>query len=242
MYRSQGRTPEWVIKVGGSLGARPASLRRLMETLAAAGRRRWLVVVPGGGAFADEVRRADRRFALGDSAAHWMAILAMDQYGYLLARLAPGAALVRSRRELAPGRLNVLAPSAWLLGDDPLPHSWDVTSDSIAAWIARAWRVRRLMLVKDVDGFLAPRRGAKHGRGLMPRVARDAISGVVDPCFSRVLDPATACWVVRGTRPERIVRLLETGQTYGTEVIRERQAGRRRADPQRRRRAAPRIS
>ena len=98
------------------------------------------------------------------------------------------------------------------------------------------------MLVKDVDGFLAPRRGAKHGRELMRRVARDALSGVVDPYFVRVLDPAAACWVVRGTRPERIARLLETGRTYGTEVIQERQAGRRRADPQRRRRAAQRIS
>ncbi len=150
-----------MIKVGGSLGARPAQLRRLMETLAAAARRHWLVVVPGGGSFADEVRRADRRFALGDSAAHWMAILAMDQYAYLLARLAPGAALVRSRRELAPGRLNVLAPSAWLRRADPLSHSWDVTSDSIAAWIAHALRVRRLMLVKHVDGFIGPDRGPR---------------------------------------------------------------------------------
>ena len=152
-----------MIKVGGSLAARPTGLRRLMETLAAAARRHWLVVVPGGGSFADEVRRVDRRVRLGDSAAHWMAILAMDQYGYLLARLAPGATLVRGRRELTPGRLNVLAPSAWLLRADPLPHSWDVTSDSIAAWIARALRVRRLMLVKHVDGFIAPGRGPRQG-------------------------------------------------------------------------------
>ena len=153
-----------MIKVGGSLAARPAQLRRLMEMLAGAARRHWLVVVPGGGSFADAVRRADRRFALGDSPAHWMAILAMDQYGYLLARLAPGAALVRSRRELAPGRLNVLAPSAWLLRADPLPHSWDVTSDSIAAWIARVLGARRLMLVKHEDGFIGPDRGpGEHG-------------------------------------------------------------------------------
>ena len=112
--------------------------------------------MPGGGAFADAVRHADRRFALGESAAHWMAILAMDQYGYLLADLAPGAMLVRRRSELVPWRLNMLAPSAWLLRADPLPHSWDVTSDSIAAWFARALRARRLMLVKHEDGFIGP--------------------------------------------------------------------------------------
>ena len=55
-----------------------------------------------------------------------------------------------------PGRLNVLAPSAWLLRADPLPHSWDITSDSIAAWIARVLGARRLMLVKHEDGFIGP--------------------------------------------------------------------------------------
>jgi 5-(aminomethyl)-3-furanmethanol phosphate kinase len=181
-----------------------------METLAALARRHWLVVVPGGGGFADEVRRADRRIRLGDSAAHWMAILAMDQYGYLLTHLARGAALVRDRRELSPGRLNVLAPSAWLLREDPLPHSWDVTSDSIAAWIARALRARRLMLVKHADGFIGP--------SLSPgarRRALAALAGVVDPYFARALHPAIVCWIVRGQRPRRIARLLESG--YGPE-------------------------
>jgi aspartokinase-like uncharacterized kinase len=177
-----------------------------METLAAAARRHWLVVVPGGGSFADEVRRVDRRFQLTDSAAHWMAILAMDQYGYLLQQLAPGAALVRRRGEIRRGRLNVLLPTARLLRADPLPHSWDVTSDSIAAWVARSLRVRRLMLVKHEEGFISP--------DLSPRARRTALNvlgDVVDPYFGRALDPAIGCWVVRGQRPRRIARLIETG-------------------------------
>jgi len=205
MRSGQRRQPEWVIKVGGSLGAQPASLRRLMRTLVTVGRRHWLVVVPGGGSFADEVRRLDRRVHLGDSAAHWMAILAMDQYGYLLQRLAPGGTLVRRRAELAPGQLNVLAPSAWLLRADPLPHSWDVTSDSIAAWIARALRVQRLMLVKHTDGCISP--------DLSPRARRRALAAlgnVVDPYFGRALPPAVACWIVRGQSPRRIARLIES--------------------------------
>ena len=87
--------PEAVVKVGGSLGARPRTLRRLMSTLAVLARRHPLVVVPGGGPFADQVRRADRRFGLGDSPAHWMAILAMDQYAHLLASLPNGAVIAR---------------------------------------------------------------------------------------------------------------------------------------------------
>ena len=205
-------TPDWVVKVGGSFAERPARLRRLMETLAEAGRRHRLVVVPGGGSFADEVRRADRRFALGDSAAHWMAILAMDQYGHLLARLAPGAALVRSRRELAPGRLNVLLPSAWLLRADPLPCSWDVTSDSIAAWVTRALGARRLILVKHQDGFVGPGRGPGKVPAHARRRALHALADVVDPYFRRALDPAIACWIACGQSPRRIARLIENAR------------------------------
>jgi aspartokinase-like uncharacterized kinase len=213
MASRRGPTPEWVIKVGGSLGGRPARLRRLMAALALAARRHRLVVVPGGGSFADAVRRADRRFALGDSTAHWMAILAMDQYGHLLADLAPGAAVVRRRGQLVPGRLNVLLPSAWLRRADPLPHSWDVTSDSIAAWFARVLGARRLMLVKHAGGLIGPDRGP----GCVPRHVRatalDALGGLVDPYFARALDPAVGCWIVGGHLPHRVARLIETGGT-----------------------------
>jgi aspartokinase-like uncharacterized kinase len=182
-----------------------------MRALDRQARRRFLVVVPGGGAFADEVRRADRRFGLGDSAAHWMAILAMDQYGHLLADLAPGAALVRSRPELRPGRLNILAPSTWLRQADPLPHSWDVTSDSIAAWVARAVGCRRLLLVKHEDAFIGPTRGPGRVPARARETALDRHARAVDPYFRRALDPAIACWLVRGLAPRRIERLIETG-------------------------------
>jgi 5-(aminomethyl)-3-furanmethanol phosphate kinase len=206
--------PDAVLKIGGSLGRRPAALRRLMRVLAGQARRRLLLVVPGGGGFADAVRRVDRRLGLGDTAAHWMAVLAMDQYAYVLARLAGRAAVVRRRREVRAGRLNVLAPSAWLLRADPLPHTWAVTSDSIGAWVAGALRARRLVLVKDVDGFLAPGRPARLAR----RVGRARLRGIVDGHFARTLPPRMPCWLVNGRAPARVVRLLETGATYGTEV------------------------
>jgi aspartokinase-like uncharacterized kinase len=207
--------PDAVVKIGGSLSRRPAALRRLVRALAAQARRQTLLVVPGGAEFADAVRRADRRLALGDTAAHWMAILAMDQYAYVLARLAGRAAVVRARRAVRGGRLNVLAPSAWLRRADPLPHSWAVTSDSIGAWVAGALGAKRLVLVKDVDGFLS--RGRP--RRLVRRVGRGRLRGVVDAYFARALPPRMPCWIVSGRDPARLVRLLATGTTYGTEVV-----------------------
>src|SRR5262249_22103589 len=110
------------------------------------------LVVPGGGPFADAVRAADRQLTLSDDAAHWMAVLAMDQYAYLIVDRLNGGMLVQDRRAIEAAldgeRVPVLAPFRWLRETDPLPRSWDVTGDSIAAWVAAAVGARRLVLVK----------------------------------------------------------------------------------------------
>lgn len=141
-----------VCKVGGGLLADAGSFESVLASVASAARRRRLLVVPGGGPFADAVRDADARLRLSADASHWMAVLAMDQYAQLVAERLAGAALVSSvgeiRGALDAGRVPVLAPSAWLREADPLPHSWDVTSDSIAAWVAGAVGASRLVLVK----------------------------------------------------------------------------------------------
>ena len=113
------------------------------------------LIVPGGGPFADTVRAVDERLGLGDDAAHWAAILGMDQYAYALAAHVRGVKLVHQPRDLpradeTPG-LPVLAPYQWIRAVDPLPHSWDVTSDSIAAWVAGGVGATRLLLVKPVS-------------------------------------------------------------------------------------------
>ena len=236
--------PDAVLKVGGSLCARPRDLGRLMGALRALASTHTLVVVPGGGRFADEVRRADRRFRLDSSTSHWMAILGMDQTAHLLAYVAGGAPLVHEPGEIRPRRLNVLAPSRWLGRADPLPHSWSVTSDSIAAWVAGALRARQLVLLKDVDGVLDRDRRDSRDRGgdARPRgrVSRRQVRSIVDPYFAEALGRDQRCWIINGWRPERLTRLLLTGSTYGTEVTlprptrsggRPRHAGSERARP-----------
>lgn len=132
-----------VVKVGGGIGD-----DALPGVCAALGGRRSLLVVPGGGRFADAVREADRRFGLQDETAHRMAILGMEQFGWLLCDLIPGAERCTDLDHI-PGRTSVLLPAGLAL--DELPASWDVTSDSIAAWVARKTGAGRLVLVKAAD-------------------------------------------------------------------------------------------
>jgi aspartokinase-like uncharacterized kinase len=143
---------EAVVKVGGSLLRDPQRLRRVLDIVADARKGSALLVVPGGGPFADAVRAMDRHIGLTDDAAHWMALLAMDQYAHLLHSRLRGATLVSTPAAvlaaLRSGALPVLAPYRWLRDADPLPHSWDVTSDSIAAWIAGALAAPLLVLIK----------------------------------------------------------------------------------------------
>ena len=137
-----------------------------------------MAIVPGGGPFADAVRDADRRFDLADDTAHWMAVLAMDQYAHLLAGMRAELALAYSLRDvqsaIASGRIPIIAPSRWLREADPLPHSWDVTSDSISAWFASSLGATQLVLVKP------------------PGATADS---AVDPYFSRALSP-TLKWSI----------------------------------------------
>lgn len=146
-----------VVKVGGALLAAPGPLDSAVRALeSAVARGDGIAVVPGGGPFADAVRHVDAALGIGPDAAHWMAILAMDQHALLIAARTRHARVVEHPAEvtgaLVHGRLPVLAPYRWLRARDPLPHTWDVTSDSIAAWAAGELEARRLILVKPVVG------------------------------------------------------------------------------------------
>jgi probable H4MPT-linked C1 transfer pathway protein len=165
-----------VIKVGGGLLAHADHLDRVLASIADVARTRRVLVVPGGGPFADVVRDVDGRLGIGNDAAHWMAILGMDQYAHLLASRMADGYVVCDRDEIEAAHVRrqipVLAPFRWLDAADPLPHTWEVTGDSIAAWIAGEVHASRLVLVK-------------------PPGARG--STLVDAHFEHALSPGVSC-------------------------------------------------
>ncbi len=145
-----------VVKIGGGLAGVPGALEHACRAVARAAVAQRVVVVPGGGPFADSVRAFDASYRLSPSASHWMAILAMDQYAFALTDLIPGGRLVEDRAGMlaahVAGAVPVLAPARWLRAADELPHSWAVTSDSLSAYLATLLGADELILVKPVAG------------------------------------------------------------------------------------------
>jgi 5-(aminomethyl)-3-furanmethanol phosphate kinase len=216
-----------VVKVGGGLGrgAGDDALRGLCATLGALGERHPLLVVPGGAVFADAVRDADRRFGLSAATSHRMAILGMEQFGWVLSELIPRAvrcADLARAHELAGGQTAVLLPAGLPL--DALPASWQVTADSIAAWVADQVGAGRLVLVKEADGLFAdwPARGEPIARLSVAELAALRAAGRaegVDEYLPAVLDGAHfETWVIGGRDPARVAELLERGTTAGTRI------------------------
>lgn len=208
-----------VVKVGGSIALYPQKLRALCAQLSEVSKKHRLIVVPGGGEFADVVRCLDERFSLSYCASHRMAILGMDQYGLLLSDLTPNSVTVSKLEEikyfLDSGGLPIFLPSNLLLSDDPLENSWDVTSDSIAVYIAHRLQVHKVLLVTDVDGVYTNDPKTNSDAKLIKNLsARELLvmnkRTSVDKALPKLLLKAPIdCFIVNGLFPERIDAVLD---------------------------------
>jgi len=162
----------WVVKLGGSWADSPC-LPRWLKTLVRNGGGR-VVLVPGGGPFADQVRRQQRRWGFDDRSAHRMALLAMHQYGWMLAALeddlVPTERIESLDRSVRQGRVPVWLPALEALDAVGIPASWSVTSDSLAAWLASRLAARGVVLLKRVSAGVPD-----------PQALRRA--GIVDAAF-----------------------------------------------------------
>ena len=176
-----------VIKLGGSL----AESRRLAATLdIIAAARVPVVIVPGGGGFADAVRCAQSDHGFSDAAAHHMALLAMHQTGLMLAalnaRLRPVETLAAMRSSLAARAIPVWLPAKLALRDRRIPADWSVTSDGLAARLAERLGRVPVVLVKSCR---------------IPRGSTTATlvrEGIVDPTFKAIVERADLAWHVLG--------------------------------------------
>jgi dihydroneopterin aldolase len=200
-----------VVKLGGSV-VRSPELPAWLDVIAAS--KRPIIIVPGGGALADEVRAAQAKLGFGDGAAHRMALLAMDQLAWAVAGLRAGFEVGETeealRGTLRQGRVAVWAPYSLVADRSDIPRSWAVTSDSLALWLARRLSAECCYVVKSIE---------RRGRGCSAeQLSRD---GVIDDAFPTMLKDA-GCPVFllgRGDQAALAASLSATGQaSCGTTI------------------------
>ena len=114
-----------------------------------------IIIIPGGGSHANFIRSIDKKLVLGDDLAHWMAIFSMDYNGKDLNRKFPDFECVDDFEKIQSAKriLCIFLPYNYLRKKDELPHSWDVTSDSIAIYIANKLNLNKCYLIKDIEGI-----------------------------------------------------------------------------------------
>lgn len=207
--RQTDARPHLVVKIGGSLHASPL-LARWFDALDAYPHA--LTVVPGGGPFADAVRAAQPVMGYSDIAAHGMALLAMEQYGLALARQAPRLAPAATVDEIAAahahGDIALWRPSVMVSQATDITPCWDVTSDSLAAWLAQQTQATALLLIKSVN--------VASGADLVS-------CGVVDPAFPTYVDD-TPVFIAGPAALASASGLLAAGVTPGARVSQQKNA------------------
>ena len=142
-----------VLKLGGSLLSQ-TTLIQYLELARLEGKGQ-VVIVPGGGVFADQVRLTQKQWQYNDRTAHYMAILAMQQMALLLQGLCSDLVLVNKLAAITPtlqqGKVVIWSPLLEQLDKADIPATWDITADSLAAWLAMQLVAERLVLVKSAD-------------------------------------------------------------------------------------------
>jgi aspartokinase-like uncharacterized kinase len=188
----------YIVKLGGSLEKKIDEILDVLQRSSCPA-----LVVPGGGRFSRMIRET----GIEGEAAHWMAVAAMEQFGWLIVSRGIRYSSVLRRPEVC----ELLLPYLPLRQADPLPHSWDITSDTIAAWVAYTLGLD-LILLKSVDGIF-------YHDILLEKVSQIITTDVVDPCFlSFVLEKKVRTKIINGNYPEMLERYLKGCPVSGTTI------------------------
>jgi 5-(aminomethyl)-3-furanmethanol phosphate kinase len=198
-----------VIKIGGSC-AFSLDLRHWTSSVAECGGR--AVVVPGGGPFADAVRVAQAKMGFGDAAAHHMAIVGMEQFGHALAsfngRLVTADSMAGLHRALDDNKVPIWLPARMAMKAADIPATWQVTSDSLAAWLAGKLRAPRLFLLKQLE--------RSHDAVAVNELVED---GIVDPSFPSFLKLSGAGAFILGPADHMAMRAAVCQDPPGTPIV-----------------------
>ncbi|WP_457613931.1 [5-(aminomethyl)furan-3-yl]methyl phosphate kinase [Methanocaldococcus sp.] len=209
-----------LIKIGGSLTYDAEPLLKTLKSYAKEKNKK-IVIIPGGGEFANVVRNIDKALNISNSLSHKLAIKCMDLIGEVYAEIGDIKAydtLFDLKREIEKEKIAILLPSKILLSTDIAEHSWAITSDSLSLYIGKLLDVREVIIATDVDGIYDKFPGGK----LLNIINANDIKGLtsVDETFPILLKQFKMnAYVVNGKYPERVVYILEGKHNIYTKII-----------------------
>ncbi len=218
-----------VIKVGGSLSETPKALKALCLELNHVANKHSIVIVPGGGKFADVIREFDEKYNLPPALSHRLAILAMDQYGLVLSQLIPNSktcdSLEGALQFSESKKILIFLPSKLMSKDDPFEASWDVTSDSIAAYIAFRLQALKAIFITDVEGIYTSNPKLYADARLLTEISVRELQTFaertsVDKYLPKFLSKSPLdCYVLNGNFPNRVETVLSGKPTICTKIL-----------------------
>ncbi|MAT14971.1 MAG: hypothetical protein CMJ46_06845 [Planctomyces sp.] len=147
-------------KIGGSLLSDATLRERLEAFLRTRDDEEFPILLIGGGSLVDEIREVRRNADVSEELCHWEALAAMGVNGAEFALGYPESTIVgyyNHLRKVLKQKKGRPFLCAWQLLERlesryelELPHNWDVTSDSIAAWFTITQQFDELRLLKSI--------------------------------------------------------------------------------------------
>lgn len=205
---------DYLIKFGGSLSENGTSkqLLHLGKTLNKIYfTNQKFVIIPGGGEFAEEVRKSQKRLLFSDEAAHWMAIKAMEQYALLLQDFIPDSIILKinalENLNILKENIPILKVMDFMRNHSKLEHNWNVTSDAIAIDLANYLGLRKIIFLKDIDGIY------RDGK-LVPKITASDLIGIQNTPLDKnspnlLIKNHIKAIIINGFHPERIEKFLK---------------------------------
>lgn len=202
-----------VVKIGGSLF--PEYTDELCECLTQSNEK--VVLVTGGGFLANALRDINMNFSFSDDVNHWNAIKCMDIIGNFIADKNNNIEIIYSLEEIEQvhnnNKIPLILTYKLMRKEDPLEHSWDVTSDSIACWVAYKLNAK-LLILTNVDGIYRGNISSNNKRIIKSISAKELLffkETCVDKCLPKLLIKYNLdCFIINGKYPARVLAHLNS--------------------------------
>lgn len=179
------------------------------------------LVIIGGGEFANLIRKYDELLNLSDEVSHNTAIDSMDILAKLVNDKVSSSKLVydieSAHKVSDEGFTPILIVSKILKENDPFECSWDVTSDSIAAYVSNLLNAN-LLIVTNVNGIYT-REPSEEGSKFISKIDAKKLLTFEESSIDLMLPSllikyGSDCYIVNGKYPERVLSLINDSKDY----------------------------